>query len=692
MKLYFPTTSLNIDNILSTESISPQIFYQNRTFGSKHFEKIPYELKDNSVCFFSKIPQFEVEDNEQEQYPLVIEFDDSDQLKLSGIHIEKAKDDIVIAISYRTVYLTPWNTRLLCFSKRAYNSSRAMIESSRNCKLGTRFIWDIVKPEVSLAKLVSLIGGQEDCAFDNFDSNINVAKGAIWGYFLGQDRSISQDIADVISINNSIRNIASNAVSNSGNCPSNFYSRLCELYSKYKAIIDEEAYIKWNGFCSKEDEQILRKYKVLEEAQQIFFEDNNIHISPSIPEQKMSKDKWIEFRELMSIKTKSFVDNNKNKVSINYSSPVFNGMNVSIPGLKLVNFVLEMISKGAVDKEMIRINRVSVMKQVLSGVSSMLKSEFGEETWKNKPQERLFINMLANNISDFQPFDIKATNNKELKAIASFLLKGEDFESLVRYLEENNTTDFSLPLLLWGAVEGYASIHKRLLFPITNAARVSEVNELINIKSNSREYPKQQTIRDDKVTEIISCIDNEPFPIQDSGSIDIFRILSSVKIGKKVLSKEIVRKVSDLFGEYGTIPNDEFYQAIKRIKGVGDGAFLAVKKALQPYENNKDVQQNVPAAEPAINREKLCFVNDNSLVDFIRSLNISDKNKENIIIDDVAYIQKTHKCDRTIDNHKCLNHLEHLLFSPRAKLYLDRTPENEKLVAFVVKKISERYQ
>ena len=32
-KIYIPTTTLNFNNILSTESISPAIFYEKRGFG-----------------------------------------------------------------------------------------------------------------------------------------------------------------------------------------------------------------------------------------------------------------------------------------------------------------------------------------------------------------------------------------------------------------------------------------------------------------------------------------------------------------------------------------------------------------------------------------------------------------------------------------------------------------------------------
>ena len=49
MKYYIPTTTLNVDNILSTESISPQTFYAKRKFKPNYFERIPCIGYDNVI-------------------------------------------------------------------------------------------------------------------------------------------------------------------------------------------------------------------------------------------------------------------------------------------------------------------------------------------------------------------------------------------------------------------------------------------------------------------------------------------------------------------------------------------------------------------------------------------------------------------------------------------------------------------
>ncbi len=71
-KLYIPTTTLNFNNILSTESISPKSFYENRNFGYKRFEIVEPSGLENSLIAYSKIPHFEINDSELDNYTLII--------------------------------------------------------------------------------------------------------------------------------------------------------------------------------------------------------------------------------------------------------------------------------------------------------------------------------------------------------------------------------------------------------------------------------------------------------------------------------------------------------------------------------------------------------------------------------------------------------------------------------------------
>ena len=74
-KLYIPTSTLNFNNIMSSESISPAEFYSVRGFGYKRFEKVEPNNLNNRIILYNKYPVFDINDNELENYPMIIEID-----------------------------------------------------------------------------------------------------------------------------------------------------------------------------------------------------------------------------------------------------------------------------------------------------------------------------------------------------------------------------------------------------------------------------------------------------------------------------------------------------------------------------------------------------------------------------------------------------------------------------------------
>lgn len=59
MKYYIPTSSLNFNNILSTESISPKAFYEKRGFGYARWFAIEENNIDRATLLFDAPHMFE---------------------------------------------------------------------------------------------------------------------------------------------------------------------------------------------------------------------------------------------------------------------------------------------------------------------------------------------------------------------------------------------------------------------------------------------------------------------------------------------------------------------------------------------------------------------------------------------------------------------------------------------------------
>lgn len=621
MKYYIPTSSLNIESILSTESISPVSYYAERPFGSKFFQRIKGVNLDSYLYLFSKVPLFSIFDAEVEQYAIALEIDDDLQLKKLDSTVVYEGNEFTILSCCKTIVLTPWNCRIIYFDERAYRQSRLSIEASRNSKIGLRFPWVYSDEGLLLADMVTNINedmpgdGPDDLAF-------NVDKGAIWGFALGCSRSISDEAAELVSLANRMRNIASNAISNSGECGPAFYAELKELDQTYRSIADKETNERWDQTCSSDEKDILAKFEVLKEAFCRFLRKNRLTQAPEIPYSRDSKETWIKYRDALNGYTETFVSKERKASSATkWDDIVIQDDHISLINFELINCLLLKIRRGELSKEQIRISRESVMKLVLSEVSMILQNRLGQDVWDQHPKERLYINQLYKNIADFEPFRLNSIENDELKAIAAFLLKGEDFDALIRYLEDNGTANYRLVLCLWGALEGYASIHKLLLAPVLSADNVCRVNSLLGIQEKSMAFPSEvyvpkscnygQTRSQERlclatpelevVKETVPPANNEPDhnnPLVPKGNVDAFEVFFAGFV-KQCKAAEKDRLIYQrLFVQFSGI-TQEFYDSVasdttlNKGKGVQKNVLQYIEKMIKQTEPMKKVRCSI---------------------------------------------------------------------------------------------------
>lgn len=494
MKYYIPTTTLNIDNLLSTESILPPASYAKRMFKPNCFESVPHMVNNNVIILFSTAPSFTLVESEIEQYPIVLEIEDEQQLR-DCINIYSGDDFSVYSCNH-VIYLTPWNTHILVYDNKAYEHSKIIIESSRNCKIGSKFIWKYAENSLPLKTMLSKIVNVSSSSSGCDDMLINIAKGALWGHVIGLSRSKTSDAAKLLKLSNEMRNIVSSAISNGGVCKPIFYERLTNLNEDYIKIADRNAYEHWNKECDPEESSILKKFNVFKEAIFKFFRLNNYSVSPDLPAAQSDKNRWIYYREELSSHTIAYSQNTTtfNLDTIDFDLFEYTNGIITIKGYDLANEVLRLILSGKISKELLRVDKMSAMKTILSSISLILKKNHGEDEWNLIPEERKYINAIGKNIIDFEPFDVNSINSNELKSIAAYILKGEDFDSLIRYLEDNGIHDYDIILTLWGATEGYASIHKNLVAQFISPKILNKINGFLGINSCGDDFPSQKSL------------------------------------------------------------------------------------------------------------------------------------------------------------------------------------------------------
>lgn len=119
MKLYFPTTSLNFNEIFSTETVSPPSFYCKRIFGTKRYFKTELQKSLDYTFLFNKPPYFDLIENstsEYDEYPIILCIDVNN---LQQYNVYEITDGIFVTNT--TIYLSKDKLDVFFFSDEHKN-------------------------------------------------------------------------------------------------------------------------------------------------------------------------------------------------------------------------------------------------------------------------------------------------------------------------------------------------------------------------------------------------------------------------------------------------------------------------------------------------------------------------------------------------------------------------------------------
>lgn len=194
MKLFIPTSSLNFNNIMSCESISPFAFYMQRNFGYKTFHKVALNNFDNSLLLFEVFPNFRIPKSELVNYPMVIEIEiDSENDGLKKIWNGVWQID-------RTIYINPFNSSIYFLSKEHKTTILSRSESSAETKLVKLYrnnikVYQEEKKEFKIDSISDLpnLNHQE---VEN-DNKKNKIKGFAYAYLIAANESTSKEIVQL---------------------------------------------------------------------------------------------------------------------------------------------------------------------------------------------------------------------------------------------------------------------------------------------------------------------------------------------------------------------------------------------------------------------------------------------------------------------------------------------------------------
>lgn len=464
MKLYIPTSNINLDNILQSECILPPTHYSQRLSGYKSFEQIEELRSFSSIVLFDHPIQFNIVDTGRYNFPILIEVEDEYQC----LDFEKVQDGVYVC--NHAIQITPSNCRVYFFSKQAYDLTLINTESNKAIKYYKKYT---ILPGTFGLKLSPLpkFDASNSMPLPCEDKYIDKQKGALFAYLLGQKLSLPADLASLLRLDQEIYNILTSLIA-TPSAASALSNKLSKLVKDYKNVDSIE---KGNQivFNDELDKVLGNRFKFLKGCfidtlkklglWNICFETLckkwNCRLLPDVDTLFLPND-YAKLRSEIERRTTSNIAKCQSNITESLEGISINGYNIVVDNMSLVNKTIEYIINNDLTPESLSAQRMSVYMGIMQSIVPTIKSSIGEENWSSS-MERNYINTLHAYIEDPGVlFNVNNINNNELKAIACFILRGHSFSDLTALLKINAIEDYRASFVLWGTLCGYYGMNR----------------------------------------------------------------------------------------------------------------------------------------------------------------------------------------------------------------------------------------
>jgi len=588
-KLYIPTTTLNFNNLMSSESISPASFYLRRGFGYKRFERVGPNNLDNRIILFKDFTIFEIHDNELENYPLVIEIDSR------HVPEDVIKENNGIYFAEETIYFNPFSTKFIfrnnqerinTISKAEPSIESKMVALYNNCflifdksKFSRSFNWEKTDLEDSKNDISTFISK---------DRKINKLKGLLYSYLIASNKSMSSDVVSLKKLARTLKNTLSAIITSPDGRAT--YAQEEQLNKLYKLINERFQKI----FISPIIKEKSEKYQcdffsmlIQENLWESWLRENNFSKFQVSPFYSSSKDKDVVFNNYIQNLENQILNieynQKKSKADISCLPILQNNRVVEIPEQKdfLSKLFNEYLEEAYSSEEFIQ-SRYEFAKSGGKTFKDELQEKWDGSQWQQ------YINGLLKNLNEYSAFDLKSIKNTTLESFAAFCQKGEsDIDKLEDYLIINEIGDFRISFSLWGIIFGFANMPKTLtneLFQSNDLEYITRIykhifKQLHSIelegyleKAEIKKQPDKPKAREHQP--IVPKEDNKPISLKTDNP-DIRKKLVDCK-----LKPEQLDSITELYEKNHYLINDKFFSSVNKIRGIGKKAVERIKEAL----------------------------------------------------------------------------------------------------------------
>ena len=450
MKYYIPTSSLNFNNILSTESISPKSFYERRGFGYSRWFSVEENSIEHLTLLYDKPHMFERPQSDIEDHPMLIEIDVDDEFS-------KLTDGVFY--TNRTIYLNPWQTKFIFFAEKDKTTALSLSDSSLETKLVRLYQRKIYVHQFegtySIAQKDSIppIGDIDGLVEEDYV--INKMKGLLYGYYIGANLSSTKENVQKLDALREIQNIFSSVLSSYDKTPSSAQRlRLNELFDYLdsqqpiyadlakevgnRQLVDRIfAIFKRHGYVFTSIDRTKLIYGLQDDG------DNNQSIT------------WIN-REIA--RAKSLMESTNIKLDPDDAEIIVSSKDKVIASKAIADNLMSNLFVSWVNEVLCSKSfngKVNSIKEGLSDeITKSAKNVIGSD-WENSPV-RTYLNQLRRHVRG-EEFN-QSWNNGVLSSISAVLIKGDEWEQLLNFMQSKGMYDYRIAFALYGALNGFANM------------------------------------------------------------------------------------------------------------------------------------------------------------------------------------------------------------------------------------------
>lgn len=507
MRLYIPTCTLNFNNILSSESISPLGFYAKRGFGNKRFYPVCANDKEQAILLYSKYPRFKVEENDLENHSMVIAIE-SDDYKNGFFEKVKEYDGVETYLCYHTITLNPFHCRIYFNNYQERQGAFSKAEQSLENKFYKLYAANIaVKPEEKKTFLGATYGyvftqsEKDDFLWNSYHANCEIKKesidvnqdilldrikGFIYCYLIGANGSVSNEIGKLKVLSRELRNTLSAVVNSPDKKPTQIQDdtilkgirEFNEIYSSIdedtifnKKLLESRLSNNPLSLSSKDAENLLRHWGVYDAF------CNKLHLRRVYDANEL----WscLEYASPESLTSVIDCMNNavrrleakensqRKKFSIEKLLNIDENLSLQILDSSYNHTFYEKLICSQFMAEYKRIMEENSVEEPLAQAYNggmILKNMLGDK-WD---KASAYIGALLNHFQENATFDLFAINNEVLSSFAAFCQKGDSIDRLEDYLVQKGFCNYKLAFGIYGATRGFASLPKTFTSVLIN--------------------------------------------------------------------------------------------------------------------------------------------------------------------------------------------------------------------------------